>query len=273
MSVVRVRASSWGRLFDCAHAWEGVHILGMNKPSGLRAQLGTAIHASTAVYDLSRMNHTGTTAIEAAAAAVDTLRNPDREVDYSSDDLTVRDAEKIALTLHARYCAEISPRYEFVAVEMETTPMQIDCGNGVTIELTGTMDRARAVKGKTGIRVCDLKSGRTAVTQDPNSKTGLIAKTKGHHAQVGTYQILTEFSTGREVEDTSEIIGLNTGKPLVAVGSMCGARGMLIGTPDSPGLITYAAEMFKSGLFPPNPQSHLCSEKFCARWATCRFHP
>lgn len=26
-NVFTVRASSWGRLFDCAHAWEGTHIL------------------------------------------------------------------------------------------------------------------------------------------------------------------------------------------------------------------------------------------------------
>jgi hypothetical protein len=52
-SVFKVRASSWGRLFDCAYAWEGTHILGLKKASGLRAQLGTAIHASTAAFDLA----------------------------------------------------------------------------------------------------------------------------------------------------------------------------------------------------------------------------
>ena len=36
-NVFTVRASSWGRLFDCAHAWEGTHILGMRKASGMRA--------------------------------------------------------------------------------------------------------------------------------------------------------------------------------------------------------------------------------------------
>ena len=38
------------------------------------------------------------------------------------------------------------------------------------------------------------------------------------------------------------------------------------------GLIEYAAVMFRTGLFPPNNQSILCSERYCARWAACKFH-
>ena len=272
--VIPVRASSWGKLFDCAHSWEGTHVMGMNKPSGMRAQLGTAIHASTAIFDQGRMDNSGVTANEAAGTLVDTLRNPDRDVDYTGADLTVLEAEKIGLVLHSRYCTEISPRYEFAAVELTTTPMEIDCGNGVTIRLTGTMDRARAIVGKTGLKVGDLKSGRLSVIKDPTDPTGIrmVAKTKGHHAQVGTYQILTEFTTGQTVMDEAEIIGLSTGKPMVATGEIVGARAILLGDGGSPGLIDYAASMFKSGLFPPNPQSYLCSEKYCARWATCKFH-
>lgn len=269
----RVRASSWGTLFDCAHRFEGVHILGLTSVSGLRAQMGTAIHAGTAAYDIARMRHQGLTADEAAAAVVDTLHHPDREVDYQGEDLTLREAEAICLSLHAKYCLEISPRFEFVAVELETKPMDIDCGNGVVITLTGTMDRARAVKHNNKVKVADLKSGRAAVEKDPNDPRKLVAKTKGHHPQVGTYQLLTEHTTGQEVEDEAEIIGLSTsGKPAAAIGELRGAREMLIGSPDSPGLISYAAEMFRSGLFPPNPQSHLCNKKYCARWATCKFH-
>lgn len=273
--LVTVRASSWTRLFDCAHAWEGTHIHGIRSVSGMRAQLGTAIHASTAIYDESRMNHAGITPDEAADALVETLRHPDRDVDYTGSDLTILQAEKIGLTLHSRYCAEISPRYEFAAVELTTKPMEIDCGNGVTIRMTGTMDRARAIVGESGLKVGDLKSGRLAVIKDPTDRTGkrLVAKTRGHHAQIATYQILTEYTTGQEVMDSAEIIGLSTGTPAVATGEIKGARDILLGKDDQPGLIHYAAQMFKSGLFPPNPASQLCSPRYCGRWETCRFHP
>lgn len=272
--LVSVRASSWTTLLDCAHRFEGVYDLKLSKPSGMRAQLGTAIHASTAIYDESRMNHAGITSSEAAVALVETLRHPDRDVDYTGSDLTITQAEKIGLTLHSKYCAEISPRYEFAAVELTTKPMEIDCGNGVTIRMTGTMDRARAIVGESGLKVGDLKSGRLAVIKDPTDRTGkrLVAKTKGHHAQIATYQILTEYTTGQEVMDEAEIIGLSTGTPAVATGEIHGARDILLGKDDQPGLIHYAAQMFKSGLFPPNPASQLCSERYCGRWNTCRFH-
>lgn len=265
--LVTVRASSWATLFDCAHRFEGVYSLKQFKPSGMRAQLGTAIHASTAIYDEGRMNHAGITPDEAADALVETLRHPDRDVDYTGSDLTISQAEKIGLTLHSRYCAEISPRYEFAAVELTTKPMEIDCGNGVTIRITGTMDRARAIVGETGLKVGDLKSGRLAVIKDPTDPTGkrLVAKTRGHHAQIATYQILTEYTTGQEVQDAAEIIGLSTGTPAVAVGQIHGAREILLGKDDQPGLIHYAAQMFKSGLFPPNNASSLCGQRYCGR--------
>lgn len=52
----RVRASSWGSLFDCAFRWEGVNLLGITSPSSPRALLGTAIHASTAEFDAARVS-------------------------------------------------------------------------------------------------------------------------------------------------------------------------------------------------------------------------
>jgi len=261
-----VRASSWGALFDCSHRWEGVHLLGMFKPSGLRAQLGTAIHASTAIFDTSRMNDAGLTADECAQALVDTLRRPDRECDFSGEDLTVNEAERIGLALHAKYCEQISPRYTFFAVELTTKTLVIDCGNGVEIEMTGTMDRARVVECGGELAIGDLKSGKNAVSSEG------LAKTRGHAPQVGTYQILTEHTTGIRVADDAEIIGLSTGNARVAVSQIENPRSVLLGSDGKPGLLTYAAEMFKSGLFPPNNQSMLCGAKYCARFSTCQFH-
>jgi hypothetical protein len=46
---------------------------------------------------------------------------------------------------------------------------------------------------------------------------------------------------------------------------------MMLGTEDQPGLIEFAARMFKSGDFYPNSKSLLCSSKYCPRHSTCTF--
>jgi hypothetical protein len=261
----RVRASSWPEIFDCAHRFEGKHILGLTKPSGLRAQLGTAIHAGTAAYDAARMEGNSISPDDAAGFLVDTLRKPGQEVDYSQDDITLDDAERIGLILHTRYCTEISPKFEFIAVERTIDPFDIDCGNGIVVRLTGTMDRSRIRKSTNGKGIIDLKSGGAAVEKGH-------AKTKGHAPQIGVYEILEAASTGEPCTEPAEIIGLKTrGKPEVATGEIRGATAMMVGTEDSPGLIEYAAEMFRSGLFPPNPASLLCSKRYCPRFEKCRF--
>lgn len=266
MSIYNIRASSWGSLFDCAHKWEGVHLLGMKKPSGPRALLGSAWHASTAAFDNSRINGDGLTSDDTAGIVSDTINKPPYEIDWTSDELSAKDAEKIAINLHGIYCNDWSPKYNFVSVEMETKPFQIDCGGDLSIQLTGTMDRSRIKKGHDGAGIADLKSGGNAVQKG-------AAKTKGHAAQVGTYELLFEHTTGLYITQDAEIIGAKTkGKPEIASGTIKNSKQLLIGTDTQKGLIEYAAEMFRAGLFPPNPQSHLCNPKYCARWDTCIFH-
>lgn len=261
-----VRASSWGELFDCAYRWEGKHILGMRGQVGIAAVLGTAIHASTAAFDQGRIDGTGLTPDDTAGVLVDKLHHPNDDYVTRDEDLTVAEAEKIGLTLHSRYCTEMSPRYTFRAVEMATKPLHIDCGNGVVICLTGTMDRSRIKVVSSGIGIADLKSGARAVQKG-------AANTKGHAAQVGTYELLFEHTTGEAVTEPAEIIGLKTaGKPEVATGEIRNAKLQMTGTPEQKGLIEFAAVMFKTGLFPPNPNSVLCSQKYCARWLLCPFH-
>lgn len=262
----QVRASSWASLFDCAHRWEGSNILGLRMPSSPRAQLGTALHAATAAYDKAWMQGEKLRALDVVPVLVDELTMPGRDVDWSADELSHRDAEVIGRQLLTRYCQEIAPLYHYVAVELEVVPWRIDCGGGIVIEIRGTLDRSRAHAGEAGgVGICDLKSGVSAVTQGR-------AKTKGHAPQVGTYELLYERTTGQEVTLPADIIGLKTsGAPEVATGQIVGARDQLIGSDDSPGLMDYASEMFRSGLFPPNPTSHLCSAKYCARWPICKF--
>lgn len=261
-----VRASSWAGLFDCAYRWEGIHLLKMRNIVGLRAALGTAIHASTAVFDSARITGATVTPMDAAGVLVDKLRDPENEFDPNRDDITMPEAEKVGISLLTKYCAEVSPRYEFVAVEMETKPLDIDCGSGVVVRLTGTMDRARIRKAATGVGIADLKSGSAAVQKG-------VAVTKGHGPQVGTYELLYEHTTGEPVTDAAEIIGLKTkGTPEIATGTITNGKKVMVGTEDHPGLIEFAAEMFRSGRFYPNPKSLLCSDKYCPRHATCPFH-
>ncbi len=264
---IRVRASAWSKLFDCPHKFEWENLLGHYKPSGMRALLGTAIHAGTAAFDQGRIDHSDITPDDAAGAVVDAIHHPEFEVDRNQDDLTISDAERIGITLSTKYCLDVSPHYKFRSVEMKTKPMDIDCGGGVIIRLTGTMDRSRVRQSLDGLRVgiSDLKSGATAVQKG-------AARTKGHAAQIGTYEMLFEHTTGETISDDGVIIGLKTKGTLeIATGTISNAKETMVGTETQNGLIEFAAEMFRSGLFIPNPSSILCSEKYCSRWESCLF--
>lgn len=264
MNEFKVRASSWGSLFDCAHRWEGEHILGMRKPSGLRAQLGTGIHAGTAAFDSGNLTGAPITVDEAAEVFVQALKNPEQDVDYKQDDLTILDAEKIGLVLTVKYCTEIAPRMDYVSVEMPLEPLLITCGD-VIVKLTGTMDRARVVRSAGGKVINDLKTGGRVIAN------GAVV-VQGRSAQLGTYQIMSEQTDG-EATVGAQITGLQTtSKAAVGVSRVFDAKRIMLGTEDEKGLIEYAAGMFKTGLFPPNPQSQLCSQKYCARWGTCMYH-
>lgn len=241
--------------------------MGLKSPYSPRAMLGTAVHASTAQFDQGRLESSGLTADDTAGILVDTLNESKSEVDWKSDDkLTLTDAQRIGLLLHTKYCLEVSPGYDFAAVELETKPLTIDCGHGVVITLTGTLDRSRVTKKSEGVGISDLKTGAQAVQKG-------AAKTKGHAPQLGTYEMLYEHTTGQKCTAPGEIIGMKTsGKPEIATGEIRNAREQMVGTADSPGLIEYAREFFRTGLFPPNPTSFLCSEKYCPRYKLCKFH-
>jgi len=262
---ITIRASAWGGLFDCAHRFEWTTLMKRSKPAGLRALLGTAIHASTAVFDKARLEGAPVTADEAADAFIETLVRPDFDVDFSQDDLSLREAHRIGLTLHSLYCAEIAPGFDFIDVETALDPLVIDCGAGVTVTLTGTMDRARAASTDTGIVIPDVKTGSRVIEKG-------LANTRGRSAQLGAYQLMFE-NTKQVPTEGAQIIALaTTSAPTAAVSQIFDARRVMVGTDDQPGLIQYAADQFRTGHFPPNPQSVLCSKRYCARWDNCIFH-
>jgi hypothetical protein len=245
--IVQIRASSFSSLIDCPSRWEGIHLLGMRGKRTGPLQLGTAIHASTAVFDQGRLDNSGITVDEAAAALVDALHHPGEDVDWG--DITVKKAEQIGLGLHTRYCTDFSPKWEFKEVEMTIPPIDVDVGD-LTIRLTGTMDRSRVVQGGVGAGIVDMKSGKTAV----EAKTGK-AKTKGHGVQIGVYELLYERATNDRITLPAEIIGLQTNSKLrIGVGEIANAREQLVGTTEQPGALDAAALYLKSGIFPGNPR-------------------
>ncbi len=261
-----VRASSWGGLFDCAMRWEGEQMLGIRKAAGLRAHLGTSVHASTAAYDLGRLPGGQPISVDDAASVfVDTLRNPGRDVDFGVDDLTLVEAERTGLALHTAYCYDLAPQFTFQSVEMTLSPLDIDCGGGTVVRLTGQMDRARVAETPAGPVIADVKTGTRVVVDGK-------ASTRGRSPQLGTYQLLYE-ETAQQPSAGAQILALPTkGKAVALASDVFDARRVMVGVDGQPGLIDFAAQMFRAGLFPPNPSSNLCSQKYCARWATCNFH-
>lgn len=263
--LVFIRASSLSTLFDCAHRWEAEHLLGMRGPRSAPAQLGTAVHAGTALFDASRLpGATPITADDAADAVVKAINEPEEDVAWT--DMTPRSAEKIALALHTKYCADVAPKQTYLGVEVRCEKLELP---ELGIALTGTNDRVRVVKG-VGNGITDLKTGKRAVGADGKPET------KKHAIQLGVYELLAEHVLGIPIDAPAQIVGMNTGETpatqRVGVGEVARARDLLVGTEDEPGFLQAAARIVSSGDFPANPNSFLCSPKFCPRYASCRFH-
>lgn len=261
--IISIRASSLGELFDCPARWAAKHIDGLRSPRSAAAQLGTAVHAGTAAFDESRLpGGTPITADDAAGVLVDAIHKPEEDVDW--EDTAPGDAERIALALHSKYCAEVAPLQDYLGVEVTCEKLELpDLG----IALTGTTDRVRRTTD--GLGISDLKTGGRAVGTDGR------AVTQGHGIQMGVYELLAAQAVGEPITAPAQIIGMQTGKTAAAqrVGTaeIAGARAALIGTDDQPGLLEHASRLIKSGAFYGNPKSVLCSQKYCPAHAICNF--
>lgn len=234
----------------------------MRLPTSVAAQLGTAIHASTSAFDAAALRGSRITPDEAAGAAVDAIHKPNADVAWD-DEINPSSAEKIALSLHAKYCRGIAPEQNYIGVEVSCDRLEItDLG----IALTGTTDRVR-VTADGEIGIVDIKTGKNAVSSD-----GCV-KTSGHMAQLAVYELLTSQALGRELSAPAQIIGMQTGKTekaqRVACAPVVAPSLALIGTEDNPGLLEIAAGMLRKGLFYGNPRSQICSVKYCPAWKNC----
>lgn len=260
---VRIRSSSWFELLDCPLRWKKKHLDGMRLPTTPPAMIGRAVHGSTAAYDQSTIDGAGLTVDETAGVAIDLLKNPDDEVDW----MGVRQikAEETAIRVHVAYCTEIAPQFEYRVVEHPLRPLRVEMENGIVFELTGTLDRIYQDqylnKG-----VADEKTGQQAV-----NAAGEVIVGK-HIPQLGSYTLLAEQEFGPMNLD-SLIIGLSTGStPRVGHRAIKNAKEALIGSDQDPGLLHHVAQYFKSGLFPPNPGSFMCSAQYCPYYQNCKFH-
>jgi hypothetical protein len=263
--IVTVRASALSDFFDCPARAEAKHLLGKRCPTSGNALLGKAIHASTAVFDQSTLDKKGITVKEAAAAAVDAIHKPDEDVHFGEDDASPSDLEGIAIALHGRYCNEIAPKQDYLAVEVKCERLEI---TDIGLALTGTTDRVRRTDD--GYGIADLKSGKSAVKAD-----GTV-ETKGARYQIGVYELLAEKASGVQITAPGMVIGLQTGKTekgqRVAVSApMNGARDVLVGDTESPGILEMVARMIHAGAFPGNPRSMLCHPKYCPIHSTCKY--
>lgn len=262
-NIIKIRASSLSEVFDCPARWAAKHIDNIKMPTNSKALLGTSVHASTALYDQSVLDGSGITIEDAKAAAVDVINNPVEDVIW--DDDKPQDLENIALSLHDRYCYEIAPIQNYKAVEIRCESLVIE---DLNIALTGTTDRIyENPQGEFGIR--DIKTGKAAVGAD-----GIVA-TKGHAYQMGVYELLAENASGIPINAPAGIIGLNTAKTAAAqrigIGEIIGAREVLIGNEESPGILQMAADLIHGGNFYGNPKSMLCHRNYCPIYNNCKF--
>lgn len=264
MRIVTVRASSMPDAFDCAARWEAKQLRGLRTPMAGNAVLGRALHRSTAMYDASVINGTGLTIQETAAAAIDAFADPGEDVAYDEDD-DVAALERTAVALHHRYCTEVAPAQRYAAVEVRCDSLVIE---DLGLELTGTADRVRKVGD--GFGIADIKSGKTAVRAD-----GTV-ESKGHRYQIGVYELLAEHASGLPITAPAQVIGLQTGKTergqRVGVSEpVSGARDVLVGEEDSPGVLQMLSKMIHSGSFPGNPRSMMCHERYCPLYNACKY--
>lgn len=259
--MITIRASSLADLFDCPARWEARHIRQLSSPSGSKAMLGKAVHASTAVFDQAVLDGSGVTADEAAAAAVDTLYHPDEDVVWDEENPDALAA--IALALHKKYCTVVAPKQRYVAVEIQCDRLEI---TDLDIALTGTIDRLKQTEN--GYGIADLKTGKTVVPASGEMSVGKYAY------QMGMYELMAECASGLPITEPAEIIGLNAGKTKVAqrvaTQTIANSRELLIGNEDRPGVLAMASKLLHAGLFFGNPRSMMCHKSYCPIYHICK---
>lgn len=257
-----IRSSEISVVFSCPLRYYVQKILGKQMPSTAPAAIGTAVHKSTAAYDESRLDSNKArwlTIDDTAEAILEHFADPGEEINW--EDVSMDKAVERAVGVHMRYCTEIAPTHTYTHVEntFDTMPIEVEVDEeSIRLELTGTVDRVFQRDGKFG--VADLKTGAAACAQSSGK----------HKAQLGAYELLSEFNLGILIEESGELIKLQTSSNFkVAVQDVSEAREALLGNEEFPGMLYHLARMLKSGDFYCNPNSWLCNKKYCPHYNKC----
>ena len=289
----KVRASSWKTLFSCPLSWYYSNIEKIRTASSGIAQIGTAIHTGTALFDGPRLRGDSISVEEAVEGAIAVLYDDDVEVNWDSS-AQFKAAEGIVARSVNRYCHDIAPNVVYTAVEARCEDLHINTRYG-TIVTTGTIDRVRerayAVQDDGSLKqvphhvadaqdcqtitfrenVRDIKTGLQAVGYDDDGSR--VATIGAHHLQVGIYTIMTEVELQRPMDAPAEICGISTGKSGdIAVSDIRDVRTALLGSGERPGMSEMAAKMLKDGDFRPAPGTVMCSPLYCSGWDRCPYH-
>lgn len=265
----RLRASSLPDLLDCPSRWEAVHLLGRTKPFSTRAFLGQSIHDATAFFDMeTQVFHRPTDDVLPEAENRFSEKFQEHHLEWRADKqntLPFSKAHEVGLQLLRLYALEISPKFHFTAIEVTFADFEVDV-DGVVIRLTGTADRI--CEQDSQFFLLDLKSGKRRVSQDGS------VHVDADKPQLGVYELLAEQKLNIAITLPAIVAGLDTQTGLAQVSEpLSGCRELVVGTENRPGVLHAAAMYLRSGIFPPNPKSQLCSEQYCPNYSFCHAHP
>lgn len=268
MCGITLRASSISELFDCPARWQAKHIDGKRVPTSGSAMLGKAVHKGAELFDRAVLDGKPISIRDAAGAVVDTLYNPDDEVDW--DDESPASMEKLALPLHELYCKEIAPKTQYIAVERKLDDLLI---SDIGLTICGTLDRLyRAYEPlfqNWSYGIADIKTGKSVVATDGS------VKTQGYAMQTAIYELLAEHTFQCRVDAPAQIIGLQVAKTdkgrRAGIGKISNTKRYLLDdeVTGRPGLLRMAAKIINSGDFYGNPKSMTCGAKYCPEYNKC----
>jgi hypothetical protein len=275
---VSLRSSGIWEWLDCPQRAFNRQIEGMKLPSTAPAIIGTAVHASTAEFDRSRLDENEARWLscdDTAEIVEEVLSNPTEEVNWGG--VTKERAKAIGIGCHSRYCFDVAPLQFYTHVEAELTemPIDIELGDGriIRINLTGTLDRVREIateyelpdgtpQFKVAYGISDVKTGGRALSQSPGR----------HKAQLGVYELLAEHSLDLKITLPGQILALQTSANYdAAIKEVPNCTGALVGNEHQKGVLHHIAAMLATGDFFGNASSFMCSEKYCPAWDWCLF--
>jgi hypothetical protein len=265
---IQVRASSLGELFDCPARWAARHIDGHKTPGNAFTHIGTAVHAGTAIFDTHNPKYVTTHAVDHAVdAAIERLRDPhgDDGEPINWGDYNRSMAEEIVTNLVTRYCYDFAPHQIYTHVELPVEPLEVPMA-GITIELTGTVDRVRL--DDEGYGVDDIKTGGRIIWKGGYTPVGR------HKLQLAVYQMLAEHTIGEAITARARIVAMQTTDYQIQasmVGEAHNLEDLLRGSATTMGALEHAANLLREGQFYGNPRSEYCKKAYCPIWRHCRY--